>query len=97
MTGENKSMSCAEFHKELPFLFENGGSVNHPHLAECDNCASLVKDLSYIADQAKLLLPMHDPSPRVWNNIEASLVKDGLMAREGQTRGNPPVAAQKKK
>lgn len=93
---EKETMNCAEFHKELPFLFEAGGEIRHPHLAECDNCASLVKDLRYIADQAKLLLPMHDPSPRVWNNIQASLVKDGLVATDRNTERGHTVAAQKK-
>ena len=71
-------MKCAEFHKELPNMFETGQPVNHEHLQSCSNCSSLVQDLNYIAEQAKLLLPMHDPSPRVWNNIQTSLEKDGL-------------------
>jgi hypothetical protein len=46
-----------------------------PHLKGCDNCSSLVRDLMYIAQQAKLLLPLHDPSPEVWNKIEAGIQK----------------------
>ncbi|HSK45537.1 MAG TPA: hypothetical protein VLA83_16800, partial [Candidatus Binatia bacterium] len=46
---------------------------------ECESCASLVQDLRYIAEQAKLLLPMHDPNPRVWRNIEQSLQREGLL------------------
>ena len=84
-------MSCAEFQKELPYMFESGGEIRHEHLSGCEDCSSLVRDLRYIADQAKLLLPMHDPSPRVWNNIQTSLSKDGLIA---DSRG--PQAAQKK-
>src|SRR5947209_1615533 len=88
---DEKEMSCAEFQKELPYMFESGGDIRHQHLSGCEDCSSLVQDLRYIADQAKLLLPMHDPSPRVWNNIQTSLEKDGLI---GESRG--PVAAQKK-
>ena len=84
-------MNCAEFQKELPYMFEAGGEISHEHLATCADCSSLVQDLRYIADQAKLLLPMHDPSPRVWNNIQTSLVKDGIIP---DSRG--PAAAQKK-
>src|SRR4051812_29894384 len=91
MTGKEQFMDCAEFQKQLPYMFETGGEVKHEHLAGCEDCSSLVQDLRYIADQAKLLLPMHDPSPRVWNNIQTSLEKDGLI---GESRG--PVAAQKK-
>jgi hypothetical protein len=72
-------MNCAEFHKLLPAMFESGGAIeDQEHLASCPNCTDLVNDLRYIADQAKLLLPMHDPSPRVWNNIQASLQKEGI-------------------
>src|SRR4051812_22828543 len=73
-------MNCAEFHKLLPTMIETGEPIDEKggHLATCTNCADLVRDLRYIAEQAKLLLPMHDPSPRVWNNIQASLQKEGL-------------------
>src|SRR3954469_14936567 len=91
MTGKEQSMDCAEFQKQLPYMFESGGEIRHEHLGSCEDCSSLVQDLRYIADQAKLLLPMHDPSPRVWNNIQTSLTKDGLIA---DSRG--PKAAQKK-
>jgi hypothetical protein len=76
---KRKAMSCAEFHKELPFLMEAGTSLDgNPHLSGCDDCSSLVRDLQYIADQAKLLLPMHDPNPRVWNKIQDSLDREGI-------------------
>jgi hypothetical protein len=96
MTGKEGTMSCAEFQKELPYMFEVGGEVRHAHLTDCEDCASLVQDLRYIADQAKLLLPMHDPSPRVWNNIQTSLTKDGLIAPGQQNQSGHNVAAQKK-
>ena len=96
MTGKENSMSCAEFQKELPFMFESGGEIRHEHLTTCADCSSLVQDLRYIADQAKLLLPMHDPSPRVWNNIESSLAKDGLIATDRTAERGHNVAAQKK-
>jgi hypothetical protein len=96
MTGDKKNMSCAEFQKELPFMFESGGDIQHEHLNDCEDCGSLVRDLRYIADQAKLLLPMHDPSPRVWNNIQSSLSKDGLIGNEQNPQRGHNVAAQKK-
>jgi hypothetical protein len=78
---------CAEFHEQLPYLMDVGHDVEQePHLRTCENCRALVTDLRYIADQAKLLLPMHDPSPRVWNNIQSTLEKEGL-AKEGRLRG----------
>jgi hypothetical protein len=65
---------CSEFQDQLPDFFDSGADlVEHPHLRTCENCSSLVRDLNYIADQAKLLLPIHDPSPAVWNNIQSAL------------------------
>jgi hypothetical protein len=75
-----KKMNCQQFQETLPYIIEHGGGgEDESHLQECESCASLVRDLRYIAEQAKLLLPMHDPNPRVWNNIEQSLQKEGLL------------------
>jgi len=71
------SMSCAEFQERLPELFESGQDIgSDPHLATCENCSALVRDLQYIAQQAKLLLPLRDPSPAVWENIQSALKKE---------------------
>lgn len=68
---------CAVFQDQLPSLFESGGDLTtQPHLKTCENCSSLVRDLEYIAQQAKLLLPIHDPSPAVWDNIQTALKKE---------------------
>ena len=42
-------------------------------------CSDLVADLRYIAEAAKLLVPMEDPSPRVWNGIQESLEREGMV------------------
>jgi hypothetical protein len=78
-------MNCQEFQEALPhIILESGGNAEEEtHLRSCPACAILVQDLRYIADQAKLLLPLHDPSPRVWSNIERSLRNEGLI-REGR-------------
>lgn len=85
-------MNCQQFQETLPYIIESGGGgEDESHLQECESCAALVQDLRYIAEQAKLLLPMHDPNPRVWNNIEQSLHREGLL--EG--RMSPPGHIQK--
>jgi hypothetical protein len=97
-TREEDCMNCADFHKQLPMTIESGGDVNEQeHLRSCTNCSDLVRDLRYIAEQAKLLLPMHDPSPRVWNNIQASLQKEGLSRADRSPRSGQIASAQKKK
>jgi hypothetical protein len=86
-------MNCQQFQEVLPYIIEHGGGgEDESHLQTCPSCASLVQDLRYIAEQAKLLLPMHDPNPRVWNNIEQSLQREGLLP-EG--RMSPPGHIQK--
>ena len=72
-------MTCAEFQKNLPEIIDGGGTEeDRKHLETCKVCADLVADLRYIAEAAKLLVPMEDPSPRVWNNIEREVEREGL-------------------
>lgn len=72
-------MTCAELQKVLPDIIDGGGSdEEQQHLKSCPVCSDLVADLRYIAECAKLLVPMHDPSPRVWNNIEKQADSEGL-------------------
>ncbi len=80
-------MTCAEFQKVLPYMIESGAnSEQEDHLRGCLVCSDLVADLKYIAEQAKLLLPMYDPHPRVWDGIEASLKREGLV-KPARARG----------
>lgn len=73
-----KTMTCAEFQEKLPELFEEHADLGaEEHIKSCENCAALVRDLEYIASQAKLLLPIHDPSPAVWDNIQQAIRQDG--------------------
>lgn len=90
MTSRNSSrsdssapMSCAEFQLQLPDLFAAGGeglpedAALLEHLKTCENCSALVRDLQYIADQARQLLePTHEPSDNVWKKIQESLASD---------------------
>jgi predicted anti-sigma-YlaC factor YlaD len=85
--GERMFMNCAEFQKVLPYIIETGGNAEEEgHLSSCAVCTDLVRDLRYIAEQAKLLLPMHDPSPQVWDNIQGSLEREGLV-KPARARG----------
>jgi hypothetical protein len=69
--------NCADFQDRLPELFESHADLStEEHLKSCENCTALVRDLEYIAQQAKLLLPIHDPSPSVWDNIRAAIQND---------------------
>jgi hypothetical protein len=77
--GETIAMTCAEFQKVLPYIIDGGGSEEEQkHLETCQVCSDLVADLRYIAEAAKLLVPMEEPSPRVWSNIEKEVEREGL-------------------
>jgi len=79
-----KTVDCAVFQDQLPSLFESGEDLSaQEHLKACENCSALVRDLEYIAEQAKLLLPIHDPSPAVWENIQTALKKEPSRAKQG--------------
>lgn len=81
-------MNCQQFQEVLPYIIESGGNeAEEEHLRTCSACAELVRDLRYIAEQAKLLLPMREPSPQVWTNIEQSLHREDMLT-EG--RLSPP-------
>ncbi len=81
-------MTCAEFQKVLPYIIETGGNPQEEeHLQTCPVCADLVADLKYIAEQAKLLVPMEEPAPRVWEGIQKELQREGLVRPVGARRG----------
>ena len=81
------SMTCGEFQAQLPELFESGIDLKEQdHLKTCEQCSSLVQDLEYIAQQAKLLLPIHDPSPAVWENIQTTLSSEKQNSGSSQTK-----------
>lgn len=87
-------MTCAEFQAVLPYIIDNGGNAEQQeHLRQCAVCSDLVADLKYIADQAKLLVPMMDPSKKVWDGIKSSLEREGLVkdSARGSLLGSPPL------
>ncbi len=86
--GERMNMTCAEFQKVLPYIIETGGNAEEEqHLRECRVCSDLVQDLRYIAEQAKLLVPMEEPAPKVWDGIRDGLEREGLVKKPARARG----------
>jgi hypothetical protein len=80
-------MNCSEFQRVLPYIIEAGGNAEQEaHLRSCAVCSDLVSDLKYIAEQAKLLVPMEDPNPRVWDGIQKTLEREGLVKGKTLTR-----------
>jgi hypothetical protein len=74
-------MDCVEFERVL--LEGENSAEQRAHLKSCAACANLQADFDLIASEAKLLLASHEPSPAVWNALEAQLRCEGLI-REGR-------------
>ncbi|HTM37137.1 MAG TPA: hypothetical protein VL156_10350 [Terriglobales bacterium] len=75
-------MNCVEFERGLPDCVDGSPSPEQQvHLNSCSACSGLLRDLSTIASQAKLLAAVDDPSPAVWNALEARLRSEGLIRR----------------
>jgi hypothetical protein len=86
-------MTCADFQERLPELFEMKADLSaDEHLKTCENCAALVRDLEYIAQQAKLLLPIHEPSPTVWDRISTAM-RNEQGSQGGPSKPPAPPAA----
>jgi len=85
-------MKCHQFQEVLPNLVDDGGNAEEEeHLRTCPDCADLVQDLRSIAGQAKLLLPMHEPSPKVWLGIQQGLHQQAMIAERGSAPSGSPL------
>jgi len=83
MKTSKQSVSCADFQDQLPDIFESGVALSEQeHLQTCEQCAALVRDLEYIAQQAKLLQIVEDF--RRQSHAEADLAALGRLAAEGR-------------
>lgn len=72
-------MTCVELQQSLVEI-ENGSSpAQQAHLKNCPECAALVGELLVIACAAGELRAAHEPSPRIWKNIEFALRQEGII------------------
>lgn len=72
-------MTCVELQESLAAREDAGSSEQRDHLNNCPHCAQLVAELLLIASSAGELRESHEPSPRVWNNIEIALRQEGII------------------
>lgn len=72
-------MNCVELQQSLAEVEDASTAEQRAHLRTCPSCAALVKELNLIASAAGDLREADEPSPRVWNNIEATLREEGLI------------------
>ncbi len=65
-------MTCEEFQGKMADLM--GGDIReHEHLKSCARCSALLEELESIAEAAKALLPVYEPSDRIWEKIHRSM------------------------
>src|SRR5580704_10527257 len=97
-------MTCVELQQSLAEQEDVGSWEQRTHLRECPACSALVRELNLVVAAAGQLQEADEPSPRVWNSIEASLRQEGLIrpqrpfvssfgARWGAARWLVPAAA----
>jgi len=83
MSANPGGMNCSEFQARLPKLIGSGENLaHHPHLQGCELCRALLADLETIAQAARSLFPIAEPSTKVWQNIE-SAIKDEASGSSG--------------
>jgi hypothetical protein len=83
-------MNCVELQQSLAELEgsgkDSGSGEKLSHLRACPACSALVRDLNQIAAAASRLQAADEPSPRVWNSIEAALRQEGLIRPQRPAR-----------
>jgi hypothetical protein len=85
-------MNCVELQQSLAEVDDASAAEQSAHLRSCASCAALVKELNLIIAAAGDLREVDEPSPRVWNNIEAALRAEGLI-RPARHRFPSPFGA----
>lgn len=80
-------MTCTELQESLAEVERGTTAEQKAHLRNCPACSALVKDLNLIITAAAGLQDADEPSPRVWNSIEAALRREGLI-RPQRTGGS---------
>lgn len=66
---------CARFQSQMPERISAGEDLQaHPHMLTCERCSALVRDLEYIAEAARMLLPVEDEPPdALWIQIQLAI------------------------
>ena len=73
-------MTCVELQESLIENDSGSTAAQRAHLRDCPHCSALVADLLVIACAAGELRAAHEPGPHVWNSIETSLRREGIIS-----------------
>lgn len=83
---ESDPADCAEFQASMAERIGEGEDLQaHPHMATCERCRALVRELEAIAEAARELMPIDtEPDEDLWSRIEVRLA---LQESESEDRG----------
>jgi len=72
---EPADQECAEFQAQMPARIGAGEDLQaQPHMLTCERCRALVRDLEYIAEAAKQLMPIEEePREDLWDKIQSAI------------------------
>ena len=74
MSDDARTMTCAQFHAQLPDLIGSGeNAANHSHVQSCELCSALLADLETIAEAARQLFPAVEPPDELWEHIDSAI------------------------
>jgi hypothetical protein len=74
-SGDEVSRECAEFQALMPKRIGAGEDLQtYPHMLTCERCRALVRDLEYIAEVARQLIPIEEePRDELWAQIQLAI------------------------
>ena len=66
---------CASFQAQMPERIGAGEDLqSNPHMLTCERCRALVRDLEYIAEAARGLIPIEvEPPDDLWISIKSAI------------------------
>jgi hypothetical protein len=72
---EVEDRECAEFQELMPERIGAGEDLQgYPHMQTCERCRALVRDLEYIAEAARRLIPIEEePREDLWAQIQIAI------------------------
>jgi hypothetical protein len=72
---ETIDQECAEFQALMPKRIGAGEDLQtFPHMLTCERCRALVRDLEYIAEVARQLMPVEEePRDELWAQIQLAI------------------------
>jgi hypothetical protein len=82
---EGDPAECAAFQASMAERIGDGEDLQaHPHMATCERCSSLVRELEAIAEAARQLMPIDtEPDDDLWSKIESRLVLEESESQNG--------------